>query len=30
MRMFDASINYETAKKDPSLKIDYNIKDLGF
>jgi sodium/potassium-transporting ATPase subunit alpha len=28
--MIDASINYEVYKKNPSIKLDYNVKDPGF
>lgn len=28
--MKDASINYEAFKKNPSLKLDYDVKDAGF
>ncbi len=28
--MIDASINYETAKKNSAIKLDYDVKDPGF
>jgi hypothetical protein len=28
--MKDASVNYETFKKNSSLSLDYDIKDPGF
>jgi hypothetical protein len=28
--MKDASVNYENYKKNPSLKLDYDVNDKGF
>lgn len=28
--MKDASVNYETLKKNPTMKVDYDVKDPGF
>lgn len=28
--MLDASINYSELERNPSLKLDYNVEDVGF